>query len=64
VVSRVLFRPLTAELLRNTVELTALVAVASAMVGTAAAWLVTRTTVPLRKAWGCCWCCPSRSPTS
>jgi iron(III) transport system permease protein len=51
-VSRVLFRPLSAELLRNTVELTALVAVATAVIGTATAWLVVRTAVPLRRLWG------------
>ncbi len=51
-VSRVLFRPLSAELLRNTVELTALVAVATAVIGTAAAWLVVRTALPLRRLCG------------
>ena len=48
----VLFRPLSAELLRNTVELTALVAVATAVIGTAAAWCVVRTSLPLRRLWG------------
>jgi iron(III) transport system permease protein len=51
-VSSVLFRPLSAELLRNTVELTALVAVATAVIGTAAAWCVVRTALPLRRLWG------------
>jgi iron(III) transport system permease protein len=51
-VSRILFRPLSAELLRNTVELTALVAVATALIGTAAAWCVVRTALPLRRLWG------------
>ena len=51
-VSRILFRPLSAELLRNTVELTALVAVATAVIGTAAAWCVVRTALPLRRLWG------------
>jgi iron(III) transport system permease protein len=51
-VTRVLFRPLSGELLRNTVELTAIVSVTSAVIGTTAAWLVTRTALPLRKMWG------------
>jgi iron(III) transport system permease protein len=51
-VSRVLFRPLSAELLRNTVELTAVVAVATSLIGTAVAWCVVRTALPLRRLWG------------
>jgi iron(III) transport system permease protein len=51
-VSSVLFRPLSAELLRNTLELTALVSVATAVIGTAAAWCVVRTALPLARLWG------------
>jgi iron(III) transport system permease protein len=51
-VSRVLFRPLSAELLRNTLELTALVAVATGLIGTAAAWCVVRTALPLGRLCG------------
>jgi len=48
---RVLFRPLSAELLRNTVMLGVLVTAATAVIGTAAAWCVERTNLPLRRAW-------------
>ena len=51
-VHSVLFRPLSGELLRNTVELTVLVAAATAVIGTAAAWCVVRTALPLRRMWG------------
>jgi iron(III) transport system permease protein len=50
-VHRVLFRPLSGELLRNTVELTVLAAAATAVIGTAAAWCVVRTALPLRRMW-------------
>jgi iron(III) transport system permease protein len=50
-VSSVLFRPLSAELLRNTVELTAVVALAAGVIGTAVAWCVVRTALPLRRMW-------------
>jgi|SRR5581483_6387924 len=49
--SQVLFRHLTAVLLWNTVALTAVVTVACAVIGTAAAWATERTTLPGRRAW-------------
>jgi iron(III) transport system permease protein len=51
-VHRVLARPLTAELLRNTVELTVLVGLATGVIGTAAAWCVVRTDLPMKRMWG------------
>jgi iron(III) transport system permease protein len=50
-VRRLLFRQLTLELLRNTVELAALVTIACAVIGVGAAFLVERTDLPLRRAW-------------
>ncbi len=50
-VHRVLIRPLSAELFRNTVELTVLVGFATAVIGTATAWCVVRTALPLRRMW-------------
>ena len=44
-------RPLTAQLLWNTVRLTIAVTVLCAIIGTAAAWLVERTTLPGRRIW-------------
>ncbi len=51
-ITRVLGRPLTVELLRNTIELTVFVAVATGVIGTAAAWCVVRTTLPAPRVWG------------
>ncbi len=51
-VYRVLARPLSAELLRNTVELTVLVGAAAGVIGTALAWLLVRTAVPCPRVWG------------
>ena len=51
-VHRVLVRPLSADLLRNTVELTVIVGLATGIIGTGAAWLVTRTALPLPRLWG------------
>ncbi len=48
---RVLFRSLSAELLRNTIELAVIVTLATAIIGTAAAWCVERTALPLRRMW-------------
>jgi iron(III) transport system permease protein len=48
----VLFRQLTVVLLRNTVLLTVIVALASVVVGTAVAWLVERTDLPGRRVFG------------
>jgi iron(III) transport system permease protein len=50
-VRQLLFRQLTLELLRNTVELAVLVTVACAIIGVGAAFLVERTDLPLRRAW-------------
>jgi iron(III) transport system permease protein len=50
-VRRVLVRPLTLELLVNTVELTVVVTLAAAVVGTSAAWCVERTRLPGRRVW-------------
>ena len=48
---RVLFRERSVMLLRNTVVLCAIVAVLAAAIGTAAAWLTERTTLPARRVW-------------
>jgi iron(III) transport system permease protein len=45
------FRPLTASLLWNTVRLTVVVTVLCAIIGTAAAWCVERTDLPGRRVW-------------
>jgi iron(III) transport system permease protein len=49
--ARLIFRPLTAELLWNTVRLTVVVTALCAVIGTAAAWCIERTNVPGRKIW-------------
>jgi iron(III) transport system permease protein len=46
-----IFRPLTWSLLWNTVRLSAVVTVACAVIGTAAAWCVERTDLPGRRVW-------------
>ncbi|HEX3593276.1 MAG TPA: iron ABC transporter permease [Pseudonocardiaceae bacterium] len=48
---RVLVRPLSVELLRNTVELAVVVTVCTAIIGTAAAWCVERTRLPGKRVW-------------
>ena len=48
---RLIFRPLTAELLWNTVRLTVVVTALCAVIGTAAAWTTERTNVPGRRIW-------------
>jgi iron(III) transport system permease protein len=48
---RLVFRPLTATLLWNTVRLTVLVTALCAVIGTAAAWFVERTDLPGRRVW-------------
>jgi iron(III) transport system permease protein len=48
---RLIVRPRVGELFSNTVRLTLVTVVASAVVGTGAAWLVERTTLPLRRVW-------------
>jgi iron(III) transport system permease protein len=50
-VAGLIARPLTVELLWNTVRLTLAVTVACAIIGTAAAWLVERTDLPGRRVW-------------
>jgi iron(III) transport system permease protein len=49
--ARLIFRPLTATLLWNTVRLTVVVTALCAVLGTAAAWCVERTSLPGRKVW-------------
>ncbi|MEU4287286.1 iron ABC transporter permease [Kribbella sp. NPDC026596] len=49
--SRLLFRPRTAELLRNTLVLIALVVPVTVVLGCGAAWLIERTTLPGAGAW-------------
>jgi iron(III) transport system permease protein len=46
-----IFRPLTATLLWNTVRLTVVVTVLCAIIGTAAAWCIERTDLPGRRVW-------------
>ena len=50
-VAHLIFRPLTASLLWNTVRLTVVVTLACAVIGTAAAWCVERTNLPGRRVW-------------
>jgi iron(III) transport system permease protein len=50
-VGHLVFRPLTAELLWNTVRLTVVVTALCAVIGTAAAWCVERTSLPGRRVW-------------
>ena len=50
-VARLIWRPLTASLLWNTVRLTVVVTVLCAVIGTAAAWCVERTDLPGRRIW-------------
>jgi iron(III) transport system permease protein len=50
-IRQLLFRQLTVELLRNTIELAALVTITCAAIGVGAAFLVERTDLPLRRAW-------------
>ncbi len=50
-VRTLLFRSLTWQLLRNTVELAVLVTAACTTIGVSAAWVVERTNVPLRRVW-------------
>src|SRR5579864_8481089 len=49
--THLLFRQLTATLLWNTVRLSAAVTFCTAVVGTAAAWLVECTDLPARRLW-------------
>jgi iron(III) transport system permease protein len=49
--SRLLFRPRTAELLRNTLTLVAITVPVTVVLGCGAAWLVERTTLPAAGVW-------------
>lgn len=49
--AELLFRPRVAELLRNTTGLVVIGCTACAVIGTGAAWLVERTTMPGRRMW-------------
>jgi iron(III) transport system permease protein len=51
-VGELIARPLTVELLWNTVRLTLAVTAACAVIGTGTAWLVERTDLPGRRIWG------------
>lgn len=50
-VAGLLWRPLTAQLLWNTVRLSVVVTVLCAAIGTGAAWLIERTNLPGRRIW-------------
>jgi iron(III) transport system permease protein len=50
-VRHLIFRRLTADLLWNTVRLTVVVTILCAVIGTAAAWCVERTSLPGRRVW-------------
>jgi len=50
-VAQLIFRGLTAQLLWNTVKLTIVVTALCAVIGTAAAWCVERTSLPGRRVW-------------
>ncbi|MDX6394980.1 MAG: iron(III) transport system permease protein [Streptosporangiaceae bacterium] len=50
-VAQLIFRPLTATLLWNTIRLTVVVTALCAVLGTAAAWCVERTDLPGRRLW-------------
>ena len=50
-IARLIDRPLTAQLLWNTVRLTVVVTLLCAVIGTGAAWLTERTSLPGRRAW-------------
>ena len=50
-ISKLIFRPLTATLLWNTVKLTVVVTALCAIIGTTAAWFIERTKLPGRRVW-------------
>ena len=60
--SRLLLRPRVGELLGNTVGLTVTVVLTCGAVGTAAAWLVVRTTLPGRRVWAALLAAPLAVP--
>ncbi len=59
---RILFRQLTLDLLRNTVELAVLVTAATAVLGVGAAWCIERTVLPGRRMWGVLIVLPAAVP--
>lgn len=59
---RLVVRPRTGELLSNTLRLLAACVLASAVLGTAAAWLVERTTLPGRRLWNALLVAPLAVP--
>ena len=59
---RLLDRPIVGTLFANTVRLTAVVTVLSAMIGTGAAWLVERTSLPGRRVWSLLFILPLAIP--
>jgi iron(III) transport system permease protein len=61
-IKRILFRRLTLDLLRNTVELAVLVTLATAVIGVSAAWCIERTTLPFRRIWGVLIVLPAAVP--
>jgi iron(III) transport system permease protein len=61
-VHRVLFRQLTLDLLRNTVELAVVVTAATAIIGVSAAWCVERTALPGRRVWAVALVLPAAVP--
>lgn len=60
--SRLLFRPRVGELLSNTARLTVATMLLSAVVGTGAAWLVERSTLPGRRLWSVLLAAPLAVP--
>lgn len=61
-IADLLFRPIIGELLLNTVSITMAATVASAVLGTAAAWFVERTRLPGRAWWAACAAAPLAVP--
>ena len=59
---RLLDRPIVATLFGNTLRLTAAVTALCAVIGTAAAWLVERTTLPGRRVWSLLFILPLAIP--
>jgi iron(III) transport system permease protein len=60
--AELVWRPLVGELLLNTLAITVTATLASAMLGTAAAWFIERTHVPGRRAWALLMAAPLAMP--
>ncbi|WP_425273777.1 ABC transporter permease [Paraburkholderia unamae] len=60
--AELIFRPLVGELLVNTLSITVSATLASAVLGTAVAWLVERTDLPGRRAWALLAAAPLAMP--